>query len=178
MHLSLHTIRADSLTSRLRPKKRLQALLDALIPSDPTYQPAQKRRRLLSSRPGDIVPPTTTLTQAGQTPFAPNSTSSYRSRLLSFTLPTYSSKPETLRPQNVARYGWKNSGRERLQCDTCGSAWVIKGLNDPKLAKARARLVELYEEQLIRAHRKGCPWRIVSCGRSRIYLFETKEISY
>lgn len=142
-------------------KKRLQAMLDALIPSDPSYQPTQKRRRLLPTASNDPTPKSIS-SSTGQPLFSPNSTTSYRSRLLSYTLPTYSSKPESLRPQNVARYGWKNAGRERIECQTCGSAWVIKGLNDPKLVKARARLVELFEIQLVKAHKQGCPWRIVS----------------
>jgi hypothetical protein len=161
---------AKPVISKLRPQlthfhpvlqKRLQAMLDALIPSDPSYQPTQKRRRLLPTAPNDPTPKSISSSTA-QPLFSPNSTTSYRSRLLSYTLPTYSSKPESLRPQNVARYGWKNAGRERIQCETCGSAWVIKGLNDPKLVKARARLVELFEIQLIKAHKQGCPWRIVS----------------
>jgi hypothetical protein len=142
-------------------QKRLQAMLDALIPSDPSYQPTQKRRRLLPTASNDPTP-TPISSSTAQPLFSPNSTTSYRSRLLSYTLPTYSSKPESLRPQNVARYGWKNAGRERIQCETCGSAWVIKGLNDPKLVKARARLVELYEQAVRTAHTKYCPWRIVS----------------
>lgn len=158
---SRYIILNKAVYASLRLQKRLQAMLDALIPSDPTIPPAQKRRRLLPVS----LDPTAPAISARQTeglPFSPNSTTSYRSRLLTFTLPTYSSKPHSLRPQNVARYGWGNSGRERLHCEQCGSGWIIKGLNDPSLAKARKRLVELYEEQLVEAHKQGCPWRIVS----------------
>ena len=136
-------------------------MLEALIPSDPNLLPSLKRRRLLPSGPDLIAPETS----SHDTTFSSNSLTSYRNRLLSYTLPTYNSKPARLQPQNVARYGWMNQGRERIRCETCDAAWFLKGFDDPRLAKnprTRRRMTDMFEEQLTQAHKKACPWRIVS----------------
>jgi len=139
-------------------------MLESLIPSDPSLRPLEKRRKLLpsSATKSDLVSSDTS--SPNQT-FSPNSLTSYRDRLLSYTLPTYNSKPPRLQPQNVARYGWRNQGRERIRCDTCDAAWYLKGFDDPKMTKNTRfgkRLEEMFEEQLTQAHKRACPWRVVS----------------
>jgi hypothetical protein len=139
-------------------------MLESLIPSDPSSRPSQKRRRLLpsSSTNSELA---SSDTPSPNERFSPNSLTSYRDRLLTYTLPTYNSKPSPLQPQNVARYGWRNQGRERIRCDTCDAAWYLKGFDDPKLTKNsrfRKRMEEMFEEQLTQAHKRSCPWRVVS----------------
>jgi hypothetical protein len=135
-------------------------MLEILIPSDPLKPPRPKRRRLLPSLslPTSSPDPTIATTSTTRT-YSPHNLSSYRARLLTYSLRTYHSKPLPLKPQNVARFGWRNPARETLECDTCGARWVLKGLDGQR--KRGGRIVELYTEALSGAHERGCPWRVV-----------------
>lgn len=86
--------------------------------------------------------------------YNPYSTVSYLSRLRTFTLPTYPTKPSpSLSPQACAQAGWFNrGGKDRLVCEVCQKAWRVE-LPSKKLTGGITLSPEMSEWRCITLHR-------------------------
>ncbi|KAJ9091043.1 hypothetical protein QFC19_009280 [Naganishia cerealis] len=118
------------------------------------------RQRSMPSRNSASTKPTTQ--------YSPFSTVSYLSRLQTFTLPTYPTKPSPLiSPQACAQAGWINhGGKDRLVCEVCHKAWRVQ-LPSKELTggitlstEMKLKYIQLLAKQLVLAHTPSCPWRI------------------
>ncbi|KAL5504270.1 hypothetical protein ACEPAH_8344 [Sanghuangporus vaninii] len=107
--------------------------------------------------------------------YRPSSTASFLSRLATFKLSTYSSKPSSIDAVAAAKAGWINEGKERLLCGVCKAAWVLASRNGLSKDAADA-LNEKQRVQLVQMHKEGCPWRARQCDDS-VYCIPLKAPS-
>ncbi|KAL5526441.1 hypothetical protein ACEPAF_8164 [Sanghuangporus sanghuang] len=107
--------------------------------------------------------------------YRPSSTASFLSRLATFKLSTYSSKPSTIDAVVAAKAGWINEGKERLLCGVCKAAWVLASRDGLSKDAANA-LIEKQRVQLVQMHKEGCPWRARQCDDS-VYCIPLKAPS-
>lgn len=94
---------------------KLPASRTSITPATPA-----KRNRQRSS-------PTAPLHHGTHPAYNPFSALSYLSRLRTFSLTTYPSKPPALSPQACAQAGWiHEGGKDRLFCRVCQNAWRVE----------------------------------------------------
>lgn len=100
--------------------------------------------------------------------YTPTSLSDLVTRISTYSLTSYlSGKPISLSPLSCALLGWKNAGKERLECVTCGKGFIVappttggwSGTTGKKLATK-------WENDSRDCHDKSCPWKVRGCSRS------------
>lgn len=102
--------------------------------------------------------------------FQPFSLALLLERLATFSISTYSSKPEECRkldPVNLAMQGWRHaSGKERdvMTCLTCQAEWKasVEGIVDQKDRIAAWKQID---DSVPSKHLHWCPWRLRGCHR-------------
>ncbi|KAF8628033.1 hypothetical protein AX15_004148 [Amanita polypyramis BW_CC] len=97
--------------------------------------------------------------------YRPSSISSFLSRLATYKLSTYASKPPVLDAVAAAKCGWINNGKDRLVCGLCKGSWVVTG-REGMTREAANTLLEKQRAALVEAHKDGCAWKSRQCDDS------------
>ncbi|EJD06936.1 zf-C3HC-domain-containing protein [Fomitiporia mediterranea MF3/22] len=122
-----------------------------------------------------VASPSTAISQPAPVEYRPSSTASFLSRLSTYKLSTYSTKPPPIDAVVAAKAGWINQGKERLVCGICKASWVL-ATRDGLSKDAANALIEKQRVSLVQMHREGCPWRTRQCDDS-IYCIPLKSPS-
>ncbi|KAJ8086875.1 hypothetical protein PM082_005700 [Marasmius tenuissimus] len=143
-----------------------------------TRAATRTRERLSkSSSPGPSVSTTAD--------YRPSSIPSFLNRLSTFKLSTYGNKPPQIDAVAASKCGWTNDGKDRLVCGICGVSWVVAGREGMSREAANA-LIEKQRQQLVDAHKSGCPWKTRQCNgvchfsivQSTMLTFRYKDLIY
>ena len=59
--------------------------------------------------------------------YRPSSLPSFLSRLATYKLTTYATKPSSIDAVAASKCGWINDGKDRLVCGLCNASWVVVG---------------------------------------------------
>lgn len=107
---------------------------------------------------------------ASSASYQPFSLSMLLKRVATFSISTYSSKPDACRllsPLGMAMHGWeRESGqaRDEVSCVTCSAAWKVAA--PPSATKEEnARIWKEIERGMQEHHAPSCPWLLRSCHR-------------
>lgn len=102
--------------------------------------------------------------------YRPFSLSLLLKRLSTFSISTYSNKPDSVRllsPLGMAMLGWshgQDQARDEVQCDTCAVRWKVE-VPAVGTKEDQEREWEKIEQCIQTRHEAWCPWRIRSCSR-------------
>ena len=121
--------------------------------------------------------------------YNPDSRNGFLTRLYTYKLVTYGSKPPEIDSVAASRYGWKNEGgKETLHCHTCGVSWVmpVNGSDrtfswtmcrdEPStgLWNSDESWVKIQARALVERHETSCPWRLRQCEGTSVSCLFTK----
>lgn len=93
-------------------------------------------------------------------------------RLSTFSISTYSNKPDSARllsPLGMASNGWlhgESQERDEVVCVTCAAAWQVEVPLGSASNEEQATLWKTKEKDVREKHEEWCPWRIRSCSPS------------
>lgn len=123
---------------------------------------------------------TTTLNGLNNTSINNERSSTYRplsldmllERLSTFSISTYSNKPESARllsPLGMASNGWRHGegqGRDEIVCVTCTATWKVEVSSRSTTKEEQTSLWIEAEKDVREKHKEWCPWKIRSCTPS------------
>jgi hypothetical protein len=117
--------------NRLTATRNVESTLRSLVPSNQSSTaslPTHHHRTQPTNQPTHRLHLHLPLPASNPSPtYRPFSITAYHTRLLTFLPSTYTPKPPALSAVEAARHGWTNvGGLDRLECGTCGVAWVVK----------------------------------------------------
>lgn len=87
----------------------------------------------------------------------PRNQKAYLVRVGSFTVRTWFAKPLSLSPMICARYGWKNTDVDMLQCVSCKAVLCAK-LPNSSNQESYKKFCNKLKSSLSSSHEKLCPW--------------------
>jgi hypothetical protein len=89
--------------------------------------------------------------------YNPTSLPALLTRLSSFKLTTFPSRPS---PLSFALVGWTNSARNTLRCETCEASFTVA------VGSKVVHDIEAWEVKSRENHKLGCAWRVRGCSKS------------
>eukprot|EP00049_Salpingoeca_infusionum_P005209 m.89312 g.89312 ORF g.89312 m.89312 type:complete len:517 (+) comp12890_c0_seq1:91-1641(+) len=153
--------------ARREASKAMQSEISQLMQSFPTHTSPLKDTSSSSNSSTSATATATTpaaATEKKKLSCNPGSHEQYIGRVDTFKLTTWFSKPD-LSPLECARFGWRNSAEDILECVTCKERINCK--IDSKLPPARAKvIVQNLRDKLQSAHKATCPWARSFCDAS------------
>ena len=116
--LLLRSVRASaSLSANTKSTPHLTAILNRA--ASKTKDAFTFKFPSQSQTPAPPLPPTAE--------YRPSSLPSFLSRLATYKLTTYASKPPSIDAVAASKCGWVNDGKDRLVCGLCNASWVVAG---------------------------------------------------
>lgn len=113
-----------------------------------------------------------TLNNERSSTYRPFSLDMLLDRLSTFSISTYSNKPDSARllsPLGMASNGWRHGegqGRDEVMCVTCAAAWKVEAPSTSTPREEQATAWKEKEMNVREKHEEWCPWRIRSCSPS------------
>lgn len=148
---------------------RIRSVLDGDASADDLFDPDSSLMSIdasASSKAVSSLSASQGLAALGDTGAArPWDIADYGARVSSFRVHTWFGKPDRVGPLECARFGWCNTGPDKLSCKSCGSVLVFGsdvagvGIGAMSSATSVGGLAEAFHARLSDAHDGLCVWR-------------------
>ncbi|PWN35671.1 uncharacterized protein FA14DRAFT_160718 [Meira miltonrushii] len=157
--------------TRNKPSRFSRLTGIAQLHREKARQRRQSRTSLRRSAKSDNTQKTTLNNERSST-YRPFSLDMLLERLSTFSISTYSNKPDAARllsPLGMASNGWihgAGQGRDEVSCVTCAAAWKVEAPSNSTSKEEQATVWKEKEKDVREKHEEWCPWRIRSCSPS------------